>query len=83
MRRLAQMIFILGPAVLTIILAIFRYTSSPGPQIGRALLRSLLAVIIWHSALLYKHRDSAGYLVYAVFNIFLLFVMLAGEVSLP
>ncbi len=83
MRRVAYVIFVLGPAVLTIILAVFRYASHPRLPMETALLNGLLVVLLWHFALLYKHRDIPGFLVYAVFNIFLFFVMLAGELTLP
>ena len=77
MRRLVRMTFILGPVVLTIGLVLASKLLQPGSSLTGAILYGLFTLIVWHCALLYTHRDSVGHLVYAVFNIFVYFHLLA------
>ena len=74
MRRLANGIFIFGPAILTLVMVVGCRTLDAG-----LVVLGLPALLIWHFALGYTHRDNPSYLVYAMFNLFVyLQIALAG-----
>ena len=75
MRRLANGIFIFGPAVFTLIMVVGCRTIDAG-----LVALGLPALLIWHFALGYTHRDEPGYLVYAVFNLFVYFQMAVASI---
>jgi hypothetical protein len=68
-----------GPALLTISVVLATRAHPPGPWVVDALLYGLPTLIVWHAILLFRHRDNAGYLVYAVFNLFFYFVLLISR----
>jgi hypothetical protein len=74
LRRLANGIFIFGPAVFTLVMVVGCRTINTGLVVF-----GFPALLIWHVALGYTHRDDPSYLVYAVFNLFVyLQLALAG-----
>ncbi len=57
-------------------------TLNPGQWIAAPIMVGFFALLIWHFALGHTHRNKIGYLVYAVFNLFLYFQMLVGIIGL-
>jgi hypothetical protein len=78
-QRLVRAGITVGPALLTITVVLATRAYPPGPWIVDALLYGLPTLIVWHAILLFRHRDNAGYLVYAVFNLFFYFVLLVSR----
>jgi hypothetical protein len=81
LRRIAHTIFIFGPALLTLVMVVGCNTLNPGLWIASPIMLGFLALLIWHFALAYTHRDKIGYIVYAVFNLFWYFQMLVGIIG--
>jgi hypothetical protein len=78
-QRLVRAAISVGPALLTIAVVLAARAHPPGPWIVDALLYGLPTLIVWHAILLFRHRDNAEYLVYAVFNLFFYFVLLISR----
>jgi len=57
------------------------HTLDPGLWIGLPIVLGFLVLLIWHFALGYTHRHNIGYIVYAVFNLFLYFQMLVPVIG--
>jgi hypothetical protein len=80
--KLVQQIgFAIAPAVLTVVLAAIgtRAAIAIKPTVLAAMvLLAFVSLIVWHAALIHRHRNGVGYLVYAVFNI-----LLCSRVVLP
>jgi hypothetical protein len=81
LQRLANGIFICGPAVFTLVVVVVFNMLDPTPWIPSPIELGFLVLVVWHFALGYTHRDKVGYLVYAVVNLFLYFQMLVGVIG--